>query len=71
MSIWEFTAGFRAKISFLYIEARGGYFTGANAWGVVPAVGIRLGNFDAQGNLTFAGDYLWSSVRIGYYWGGK
>ena len=69
MSVWEFTAGLRAKISVIYIEARGGYFTGVNSWGVVPAVGLRFGKFDIQGNFSIAGDYHWGGARISYYFG--
>lgn len=70
LNVWEFTAGLRAKLSIVYIEARGGYFTGVDSWGVVPAVGLRLGNFDIQGNLTIAGDNHWGGARLSYYWGG-
>ena len=69
--IWEFTGGLRAKIAMFYVEGRGGYFTGINEWGVVPAVGIRLGKIDIQGSLTVAGDYHWGGARIAYYWGNK
>ena len=34
MDVWEFTAGLRAKLAFIYVEARDGYFTGVNSWGV-------------------------------------
>ncbi len=71
MSVWEFTAGLRAKISVLYIEARGGYFSGVSSWGVVPAVGLRFRRLDFQGNFTMAGDDHWGSVRVSYYFGGK
>ncbi len=70
MDIWEFTAGLRARVSIFYVEARGGYFTGADSWGFVPAVGLRLGKFDIQGNLNVAGDYHWGGARLSYYWGG-
>ncbi len=71
MDVWEFTGGLRAKLSVFYVEARGGYFTGVSSWGFVPAVGVRLGKFDIQGNLTVAGDNHWGAVRLGYYWGGQ
>ena len=71
MSIWEFTAGLRAKVSIIYIEARGGYYSGINSWGVTPAVGLRLGKFDLQGNFNIAGDYQWGGIRLAYYYGGK
>ncbi len=67
--VWEFTAGLRAKIAIVYVEARGGYFTGVSAWGVVPAIGLRLGKLDIQGNLNIAGENHWYGARIGYYWG--
>ena len=69
MSVWEFTGGFKASVSIFYIEARGGYFTGVNEWGFVPALGLRIGKLDIQGNYSFVGDSEWVSVRIGYYWG--
>ena len=71
MSIWEFTTGFRAKISILYVEARGGYYTGVDSWGYTPAVGIRLGKFDVQANFNVAGDYHWGGVRLAYYYASK
>ena len=67
--IWEFTAGMRVKLAIFYIEGRGGYFTGVKSWGVVPAVGLRLGKFDIQGNINIAGDNHWGGARVGYYWG--
>lgn len=69
MSVWEFTGGLRAKVSVLYIEARGGYFTGVNSWGYTPAVGLRIGKFDLQANYTVAGDNQWGGVRVAYYYG--
>ncbi len=67
-SVWEFTAGLRLKLAIFYVEGRGGYFTGVNSWGLVPAVGLRLGKFDIQGNLNIAGDNHWGGARISYYW---
>ena len=69
--IWEFTAGLRLKLAIFYLEGRGGYFTGISSWGVVPAVGLRLGSFDIQGNMNFAGDNQWGGARVSYYWGKK
>ncbi len=71
MSVWEFTAGFRAKVSIVYVEARGGYFTGVDQWGFTPAVGLKLGRFDLQGNFNIAGDYHWGGLRLAYYYGSK
>jgi hypothetical protein len=71
MSVWEFTAGLRVKVSILYIEARGGYYTGVNRWGVTPAVGLRLGKFDIQANLNIATEYHWGGIRLAYYYGGN
>ena len=68
MSVWEFTAGFKVSVSVVYIEIRGGYYTGVNNWGFVPAVGLRIGRFDLQGNYAFVGDNRWVSARIGFYW---
>lgn len=67
-SIWEFTAGMKAQVSILYLEIRGGYFSGVNEWGIVPAAGIRIKKIDIQGSYTFAGENNWASVRLGYYW---
>jgi len=69
MSVWEFTAGLRAKVSILYIEARGGYYSGVNRWGVTPAVGLRFGKFDIQANLNIAQEYHWGGIRLAYYYG--
>ena len=71
LNVWEITGGLRAKIAIFYVEARGGYFTGIKEWGVVPAVGLRLGKLDIQGSYTVAGDYQWASARVAYYWGAK
>ena len=70
MNVWEFTAGARLKVAFLYVEGRGGYFTGVNSWGVVPAVGLRFGRIDIQGNYNIAGEDHWGGVRVAFYWGG-
>ena len=70
MSVWEFTAGLRAKVSILYVEARGGYYSGVNRWGVTPALGLRLGKFDIQANLNIAQEYHWGGIRLAYYYGG-
>ncbi len=70
MSVWEFTAGLRAKVSIIYVEARGGYYTGLNSWGFTPAIGLRLGKIDLQGNFNIAGDYHWGAIRLAYYYGG-
>jgi len=48
---------------------RGGYFTGVDSWGYVPAVGLRFGRLDIQGNYTIAGDNKWGAVRVAFYWG--
>ncbi len=69
ISVWEFTTGFKASFSVFYIEARGGYFTGINEWGVIPAVGLRLNKLDIQGSYKLLGDNNWVAARIGYYWG--
>jgi len=69
MSVWDFTGGFRASVSVIYVEIRGGYFTGIREWGYIPAAGLRFGNFDIQGSYTFAGDNEWISARLAYYWG--
>ncbi|MCK5786104.1 MAG: hypothetical protein KAH54_06065, partial [Candidatus Sabulitectum sp.] len=68
MSIWEFTGGFKTGVSILYIEGRGGYFTGLNEWGFVPAAGLRFGSFDIQGSYTIAGDNEWATARLGFAW---
>ncbi len=67
MSIWEFSAGFRAYAGPAYIEGRGGYFTGIDSWGYVPAVGVVIWKLDIQVNYVIAGKKEWAGVRIGYY----
>ena len=67
MSIWEFTAGLRASIGPAYIEGRGGYFTGVDSWGYVPAVGFIVWKLDIQVNYVIAGEREWAGVRVGYY----
>jgi len=67
MSIWEFTAGLRALIGPVYFEGRGGYFTGVDSWGYVPAVGIVFWKLDIQANYYFVGEKEWAGIRIGYY----
>ena len=68
-SILEITAGLRAAYSYFYVEARGGYFTGINEWGVVPAVGVRIKKFDIQGSYTLTEDHNWATIRASYYFG--
>jgi len=67
MSVWEFTGGLRASAGPVYIEGRGGYFTGVDSWGYVPAVGVVFWKLDIQANYYYVGDKQWAGVRIGYY----
>ena len=67
MSIWEFTTGLRAYVGPVYIEGRGGYFTGIDSWGYVPAVGVVVWKLDIQANYVMAGEKQWAGIRIGYY----
>ena len=67
MSVWEFTAGLRASAGPVYLEGRGGYFTGIDSWGYVPAVGFIIWKLDIQASYTIAGDKQWATARIGYY----
>ena len=71
MSVWEFSGGLRAKVSIIYAELRGGYYSGVNHWGYTPAVGLRLGKFDLQANFNIVEDYHWGAIRLAYYYGGK
>jgi len=68
-NVWEFTAGARARVSILYAEIMGGYYTGFDSWGYKPAVGLRWKKLDLQANYNFAGDFEWASIRLAYYWG--
>jgi len=67
MSVWEFTTGFRYKVSLFYVEGRAGYFTGIHSWGIVPAVGIKYRDFDLQANIILTSDVQWGGLRIGYF----
>ena len=67
MSVWEFTAGLRASAGPIYLEGRGGYFTGVDSWGYVPAVGIVFWKLDIQANYSFVGEKEWAGVRVAYY----
>ncbi len=67
MSVWEFTAGLRLLGGPVYLEGRGGYFTGISEWGFVPAVGFKIWKLDIQASYTFAGDKQWATARVGYY----
>ncbi|NPA36776.1 MAG: hypothetical protein GXO47_07995 [Chlorobi bacterium] len=69
LDVLEFTGGLRAKLAFVYAEFRGGYYTGVKSWGYVPAVGLRLGKLDIQGNLNVVDDNHWWAFRAVYYWG--
>ena len=68
-NVWEFSAGARVKVSLLYAEIMGGYYTGFDSWGYKPAVGLRWNKLDLQANYNFAGDIEWASIRLAYYWG--
>jgi hypothetical protein len=67
MSVWEFTAGARYRISIFYVEGRAGYFTGVHSWGGVPAIGVKYRKFDFQANMIITSDMQWGGVRIGYF----
>ncbi len=67
MSVWEFTAGLRAKVSYFYLEGRAGYFTGIHEWGYVPAVGVKFWKLDFQVNIIMTKNVQWGGARIGYF----
>jgi len=67
MSVWDFTAGLRAMAGPAYIEARGGYYTGVDSWGYVPAIGIVFWKLDLQASYNIVGDKEWATIRLGYY----
>ena len=67
MSVWEFTIGGRAKISYFYAELRAGYFTGIHDWGYVPAVGTKFWKLDIQANIIMTKDVQWGGARIAYF----
>ena len=67
-TVWELTGGLKIGYSVIYVEGRAGYFSSFNKFGYVPAVGLRLGNIDIQGNYTFVGDDEYIAVRLAYYW---
>ena len=67
-SFVDISAGLRANISFLYVEARAGYFSGdQGGFGFIPAVGAEYKNFDFQANYVIVGDGSHLGFRIGYY----
>ena len=68
ITVWEITGGARINLSVFYLEGRAGYFSGLNSFGYVPAVGLRLGKLDIQGNWAFVGDDQFIGIRAGYYW---
>ncbi len=68
LTVWEISGGLRLKASIFYLEGRAGYFSGINEFGMVPAVGLRLGKFDLQANYTIAGNKDMFGARISYYW---
>jgi len=67
MSVWDFTAGLRAMAGPAYIETRGGYYTGVDSWGYVPAIGIVFWKLDLQASYNIVGDKEWATIRLGYY----
>lgn len=64
----DFTAGVRANVSFLYVEARAGYYTGdEGGFAFIPAIGAEYGKFDIQANYSIVGDSSNFGIRLGYY----
>ena len=64
----DFTAGLRANVSFLYVEARAGYYSGdQGGFAFVPAVGAEYKNFDIQASYALVGDASHVGIRLGYY----
>lgn len=64
----DFTVGARANVSFAYVEARVGYYTGdQGGFAFVPAVGAEFGKFDVQANYSIVGDGSNFGIRLGYY----
>jgi hypothetical protein len=67
-SFMDFTVGARANVSFAYVEARVGYYTGdQGGFAFIPAVGAEFGKFDVQANYSIVGDGSNFGIRLGYY----
>lgn len=66
-TMWEFTAGPRARIDLFYIGIEGGYFTKIDEWGLVPNAGIRYKRFDVGYRMKTSGDTKIHAIRAGYF----
>jgi hypothetical protein len=67
-SFMDFTVGVRANVSFAYVEARAGYYTGdQGGFAFVPAIGAEFGKFDVQANYAIVGEGSNFGIRLGYY----
>ncbi len=68
VDIWEFSAGGKVNLAFLYAGAEVGYFTTeVNEWDIIPFLGARLGPFDAMLRYKAAGDVNWAALRLGFF----
>jgi hypothetical protein len=67
VDIWEFSAGGKVNLAFLYAGAEVGYFTDVKEWDVIPFLGARLGPFDAMLRYKAAGDVNWAALRLGFF----
>ena len=64
----DFTVGIRANVSFAYVEARTGYYSGdQGGFAFIPAIGAEWKNFDFQANYAIVGDSSNFGIRVGYY----
>jgi len=67
VDMWEFSAGGKVNLAFLYAGAEVGYFTDENEWDIIPFLGTRLGPFDAMLRYKAAGNVNWAALRLGFF----
>ena len=66
-TMWEFTAGPRARISLFYLGIEGGWFTKIDEFGWVPNAGVRYKRFDVGYRMKTSGETKVHTIRAGYF----
>lgn len=67
IDIWELAFGARFALGVFFMNGEAGYFTEIEEWNYIPGLGLRFDHWEYSLRTKVAGDSVWSTFRIGYY----
>jgi len=67
IDIWELAFGARFAVGVFFMNGEAGYFTELEEWNYIPGLGLRFDHWEYSLRTKVAGDSIWSTFRIGYY----